>query len=406
MADDSVPIFLDDFGRTPEQAMDPNDPSNRIAAGFATGVGDAVMGMVHAVTHPVQTLEGMASWVSPSPEELMLNPELAQANMEAMAAKGQQLADGVRQIGATLASGDAFEISRLAGNVFAQGLLMKGAGAGLGVVGRVTGVAEKAGAVGAEVASGNVPGAVRAAGLGGEDAAAVGKAGKRFCPKCKRVTDGTEHDVAEGAAPPADGAPTAESAPSPAMPSATTPAAARPDASQIVERANQITRAADEDATLNQLFADDHPTAVSPGMAYTVISNDAVPGVMENGLQAGAAFGKAGPNAESIWFSEGTPFYRDGVVLAIPKDRLLELGGEPGVGLNGQANVIRVPFTAAPTGIPADEFAIGAVYGKGYVAELYRPPAWTGAEIGPLPPEIPEGLKGLVEPPAAPLPSP
>ncbi len=166
----------------------------------------------------------------------------------------------------------------------------------------------------------------------------------------------------------------------------------RPSAEEMLANANNVRRASDQDAVFEQLYADGHPTAVNPEMAYSVIPDEALPGVLEGGLKSGRAFGKQGVNADNIWFAEGTPFYRDGIVLAIPKARLIELGGEPGVGLNGQKGVIRFPHDAAPEGIPIDEFAIGEVYGKGYVHEIYRPPGWKG-EIGPKLPEVPKGLE-------------
>ena len=201
--------------------------------------------------------------------------------------------------------------------------------------------------------------------------------------------------AAEGAA--ARGAATVE-AEAPAAAAGRLPevraAEAAPSAEAISARSRDVTRHFDDDANFDRLIAAADArggqAAATPGIAYTTIPAEALPGVMDRGLLSGRALGRpGGTNSENIWFKEGNPFYADGVTLAIPVERLEAYGGIRGAGLAGQPGVVRVPFEAAPEGIPFSEFAVVSAVPRGFVEPIYTPSWWRG----PLGQHVPDELR-------------
>jgi hypothetical protein len=132
------------------------------------------------------------------------------------------------------------------------------------------------------------------------------------------------------------------------------------------------------------------PPGTNPALSYSGFSGTVLGPVMQGGLLSGRALGRGeGVNASNIWWKRGEPFYMDGPTAVIPTTRLEQLGGQHGVGLAGQPNVVRLPHEAAPGGVPASEFAIVVPAGNGYVIPVYIPPGWTGPSLPIAPGWVP-----------------
>ena len=120
------------------------------------------------------------------------------------------------------------------------------------------------------------------------------------------------------------------------------------------------------------------PAQSLPEVSYTTIDPSVLQQIMDKGLLSGKALGKQGANADAIWFKQGAPFYGDGITLAIPTKRLLELGGQQDFGLAGQADIIKVSYDKLPTGIPFSEFAVVSSVGQNFIEPIYTPKNWKG----------------------------
>lgn len=170
--------------------------------------------------------------------------------------------------------------------------------------------------------------------------------------------------------------------------------AARPSADDIRAESRRLYDRYNEDEMFDRMIASADANGGfatrDPDLAFTTVDKAALESIMERGVLPGSALGRAGPNAEKIWFGDGAPFYGEGVTLVIPKSRLEELyGGRASSGLAGQGNVITVPADRVPDGIPFDEFAVVESIGRGYVEPIHIPPGWQGG-VGPrLPDPLP-----------------
>ncbi len=163
----------------------------------------------------------------------------------------------------------------------------------------------------------------------------------------------------------------------------------KPTRAQLEKVLAESKRIAQDDALLDAVLAAAKKNGGSApptqDLAFTTLTGDdtVLLQIAEKNLLSGRALGRPpGPNADAIWFKEGTPFYGEGITLVIPKARLMEYGAVESVGLAGQSGVIRVPHEAVPGGIPIGEFAIVESIGRGFVKPLYTPPGWKGP-IGP-----------------------
>lgn len=131
-------------------------------------------------------------------------------------------------------------------------------------------------------------------------------------------------------------------------------------------------------ALISQASQNKTPAQLLPEVSYTTIDSGVLQQIMDKGLLPGKALGKQGANADAIWFKKGAPFYGEGITLAIPTKRLLELGGVEDFGLAGQADIVKVPFDKAPGGIPFSEFAVVSSVGQNFIEPIYTPKNWKG----------------------------
>lgn len=150
----------------------------------------------------------------------------------------------------------------------------------------------------------------------------------------------------------------------------------------IKHRLQRLARISDSDRVFDAMIAKREATGgapLHPELAFTGFSADSLTGIIQRGLCAGVALGKAvGGNSSKIWFKRGAPFYMDSPTLVIPAGKLLMMGGSDGVGLSGQKGVLTVPHEAAPAGIPIEEFAIVYALVGGWVVPVYKPSHWMG----------------------------
>jgi hypothetical protein len=161
-----------------------------------------------------------------------------------------------------------------------------------------------------------------------------------------------------------------------------------PPVDAIVKQSKELYRHLfDNDAAFEAVneFATAHPGAPMGDLAYHGFPDGALGAIAEMGLISGKARGAEGPNAETIWFKSGAPFYADGLALVIPRARLEALGGVDGKGLAGQDDIMRLDHATRPEGIPISEFAIVYAVGYGYVVPVYTPPGWKGPVGNELP---------------------
>ncbi len=152
-------------------------------------------------------------------------------------------------------------------------------------------------------------------------------------------------------------------------------------ANEILE-ANQTNEAkfsdGDRDALITNASQNKKPAQSLPEVSYTTVDSSVLQQIMDKGLLAGKALGRQGANADAIWFKQGAPFYGDGITLAIPTKRLLELGGQQDFGLAGQADIIKVSYDKLPAGIPFNEFAVVSSVGQNFIEPIYTPKNWKG----------------------------